>query len=248
MRSARRRHLTILVIAGFVSGTCASLVSQQAPPAPSPPSGGTSDRRGADDKGLTSLIKKIEAGASRWATRDADGNLISLFCPVEWSTDESLILLSTSRTLRSLTFTYRPDLGKPSAEAITTLKNAPGLHSLTLQCGGTIPSRVFAAVTAISQLRDLGLVGVSPEDPLDYGRLSTLVHLRKLTISFPKRLGPAEIASLARAQTLQDLEIHMGQFTEGDSLPLMTHPGLTNLVIDNGNWTVHLTRKSKARP
>src|SRR5438105_2477169 len=54
--------------------------------------------RGQEDspERLNALVRSMEANSRRWIARDGGSNVVSIFCPAEYSTDENLVLFSKS--------------------------------------------------------------------------------------------------------------------------------------------------------
>ena len=87
-----------------------------------------------------------------------------------------------------------------------------------------------------------------PSKPDHYRFLTNLARLWCLNIQWPPRLGAEEVAALARLTQLQNLTIRSSAGNLADFSPLFRLEGLTNLVVDGGNWKVTLQRVPPLKP
>jgi len=196
---------------------------------------------------LSALTQMIENKSSLYVERDQRSNVVSVTCPVDYATDANLSLLSTAKELRNLTLLYGSPPRRPSSAGVRSLKGALSLRSLTLECGGTLPNEVFESLASLGQLEVLNLVRAFPTDLVGYRVLSGLTNLKRLTIWYPGTLGPEQAGALAELRELRDIQIYRGLLREADFQRLISQPGLTNLLIEGGTWSLHLTREVEAR-
>lgn len=200
------------------------------------------DRR-VPDRQAADLLARIEREWPVGIKRGANSNVVSVILPVRYLTDEHLGILATVRTLESLTISCRPELGQPSESGIAALEQLPQLTTLTLQCCGQLPQGVLEGVAKLSHLQRLTLLKASPAEPNRYALLTNLVDLKQLEITFPTRFGAEEACAVASLRQLKDLSVRSEHLNQVACLPLMEHPGLTNLCLNGGDWSLQLKRR-----
>jgi len=192
---------------------------------------------------LTNLVRQLEQDSPRLIQRDANGSLVAAVLPSKYLKEENFKLLSTVAHLKAITFGYSSNSDQPSSRAILNLQASKELRSLTLQCGGTVPSTVIEAIAGLDQLEELTFVGVSLANPTGYRALRGLVRLKKLTVWAPESFGTNDVAGLSSLSQVQDLQMHLLPISPSDCSLLFFHTGLTNLSIESVRWTIHFTRR-----
>lgn len=201
-----------------------------------------SEPQSARAEEVSDLLRRIEGESERCVIRAPDGGLISVTVPPRYVTDHNLELIASSRTLQTIRIIATRDMHELSARGVVSLKALKNLRALAFQCAGRLPPGVLEAVAALDQIQHLELIGAEPSDAREYAALTNLQNLVSLRITHASQFGGDQLVFLNSLPKLRSVSFAITGLSESDAAALVNLRNLTNCLVWEKGWSLHMKR------
>jgi hypothetical protein len=191
----------------------------------------------------TELFQHLQTNWPGSVQRNREGEVEEVVLPPDLATDQSLLLLSKSTTLKYLTIAGRSEHQLQLTKAgVAALAQAPRLEALEIRCFNQLPDEVLEGSAQLRQLKELRLSAAYPRDARSYIALTNLVGLEKLRIGFAVNFGPDQLESLQTLESLSDLELVETGVDGSAWRVLCQFRALSRAVVISDMWRLVLDR------
>jgi len=184
---------------------------------------------------LSALLNEVSKVKPDALVMDMRGGLVELTLEPRFVSDENLVLISNCSSLQKLTLFGSDSKEVFSSKGIQQLSVLTNLHTLTLMCGRRLKPGVLEAITTLTNLSALALLGTDPEIP-EFQSLTRMTNLAELRVAYAMNLGDGDLASLTNIPFLRRIEFRSAKLTTNSLAIIPKFSFATNVYIGSQEW------------